>query len=171
MTPAMPGDEPRVLHPLFAVATLSAEAGTYYLGGAKLAVFGSPFRAGVSLGGSIFVAPLTNVEANCGAPCTTSPLVWRWMAELRYGSANYPGRRSLGWVGLDAGATYLAEPGVAVSPVASVAVGGDIRMTSRSWFELSLRCTWAQVLPSGSAFAYPYVTFGLDLGVRMDLVQ
>jgi hypothetical protein len=160
-----------VLHPVFAVATLSAELGTYYLGGAKLALFGSPFRAGISLGGSVFVAPLANVQANCVAPCTTSPLVWRWMAELRYGSVNYPGRRSLAWVGLDAGATYLAEPGVAVSPVASLAVGGDVRVASPTWFELSLRGTWAQIFPSGSAFAFPYVTFGLDLGVRMDLLQ
>ncbi len=170
--------DPPVHHPLFAIALLSAELGTYYVGGAKLGFLGTPFSSGISFGGSVFFAPLTSVEDRCAAPCTASPLLWRWMADLRLGTAYRPDRRGLAWLGLSAGLTYLAEPGVDVSPVVSLSAGGDVRLsrsaasfTPSPWFEFALRGTWAQILAPDSSFAAPYISFAIELGARFDLTH
>jgi hypothetical protein len=163
--------DPPTPHPIFGVATLSAEAGTYYLGGAKLALLGNPFPSGVSFGGSVFLGPLTNLQQNCAPPCKTDPLVWRWMTELRLGTAYSDDARSLEWFGLSGGVSYLTEPGGDLGPVISVAGGGDIRVAKSLWLELVLRFTWAQILGPDSSFAAPYVTFGIELGMRVDIAR
>jgi hypothetical protein len=157
--------------PLFAVATLDAEVGTYYLGGTRVAFLGNPGRSGVSLGASVFLAPLTNMEVSCASPCRTNPLLWRWMAELRLGTPYRADVRGLGWFSLGAGVSYLAEPGVDVGPVVSLGGGGDLRLGQSLWLEMVLKGTWAQVVAPDSTFLGPYVTFGLELGTRIDLAR
>jgi hypothetical protein len=164
--------DPSSQRPLFGVATIGGAFGTDYIAGATLALFGTPHSSKVSLGGSAFFAPFAGVPSSCIEPCTTpSALLWRAMAELRLGTSYSDYRRSLGWFGVGAGLTYMSGLGLDPSPVVSVALGGDMRMTHSLWFELSPKLTWAQMIGPGSAYARAYVTGGFELGIRFDLAH
>ena len=157
--------------PLFGVATVDAEFGTHYVAGAALALLGTP-RPGISLGGSVFFAPFVGVPSSCVEPCTTpTALLWRARAELRLGTPYADYRKGLGWFGVGAGLEYMSSVGLDPSPVASVAIGGDLRMTHSLWFELSPKLTWAQMIGPGSAYARAYLTGAIELGIRCDFAH
>jgi hypothetical protein len=122
------------------------------------------------MGGAAFLAPITSIPDTCVNPCNLHPLLFRAMAELRLGSAYAEYTRSLGWLGVSAGIAYLAEPGTDPSPSAALAGGGDVRLADSLWLELALRVTWAQILGRNS-FAGPYITFGLEVGLRFDFAH
>jgi hypothetical protein len=165
-------EDPSSQRPLFGVATVGGAFGTDYIAGATLALFGTPHSSRVSLGGSAFFAPFAGVPSSCIEPCTTpNALLWRAMAELRLGTSYTEYRKSLGWFGVGAGLTYMSGLGLDPSPVVSVALGGDLRMTRSLWFELSPKLTWAQMIGPGSAYARAYITGGFDLGIRLDFAH
>ena len=166
-----PDRDPLVPHPVFGALALSGEFGANYAAGLKLAFLANPFPAGVSFGGSAFAAPLTHLQDGCTGPCNLSPALYRWMAELRLGTPFTDQARGLAWLGLSAGVAYLVEPHMDPSPTLAVAGGGDVRLAGSLWFEVSLRLTGARMLGSDAAFVGTYFTFGLDVGVRFDLVH
>jgi hypothetical protein len=162
----------RVPHPIFAALTAGGELGGNYAVDTKLAVLGNPFRSGISLGGSIFFAPYTNLNTlRCPPPCNLAPLLFRWMAELRVGTAYGANSRGLGWLGISAGVTYLVEPNLPPGPSAAIAAGGDIRVSPSLWLETSLTLTGADMIGPDSPFAGTYVTLGFQLGIRLDLAR
>jgi len=164
------GDLP-IPRPTFAVLSASGELGANYAGAAKLAVLVNPFSSGISLGGSFFFAPLTGFENQCTAPCNQNPFVFRWMAELRLGTAYRADIRSLFWFGLSAGVAYLDEPHLDPGPSVALAAGGDARLTRSAWLELSPRVTWAQIIGPATSFGGTYFTFGVEVGMRFDLTH
>jgi hypothetical protein len=158
-------------HPVFGAATVDGELGGNYAAGAKLALFATP-SAAVSLGGSGFFAPITTLQDECVTACNLHPLLFRGMAELRVDNPYTEYARGLAWLGVSAGVEYLAEPGLAPSPSAALAVGGDLLLTPSSlWLELAVRLTWAQLIGPSSPFAGTYFTFGVEVGVRFDFAH
>jgi hypothetical protein len=172
-SPAINADaDPPVPHPLFGVASLSGELGGNYAAGVKVALLASPFSyPGLSLGGTAFFAPITDLQDTCSQPCKLNPLLFRGMAQLRLGNAYTEYATGLAWVGISAGVAYLTEPGLDPSPSAALSGGGDLRLSSSLWLELSLQVTWAQIIGSGSSFAGPYFNLGLDVGLRFDFMH
>jgi hypothetical protein len=163
--------DPSTQRPVFGTAIVDGELGTNYVSGVKLALFGTPFP-GVSLGGSAFFAPLVLVPSVCRETCTGPyTVLGRAMAELRLGTPYADYRKGLGWFGVGAGVTYEAGLALDPSPVASLAVGGDIRMTHSLWIELSPKFTYAQMIGPGSAYSHATFTGGLELGVRVDFTH
>lgn len=158
-------------HPVFAALTVGGEVGGNYALDTKLSVLGNPFRSGISLGGSAFFAPYTNLASPCTQLCSLTTRLFRGMAELRLGNVYHPDSRSLGWLGLSAGVAYLVEPGMTVSPSAAIAAGGDLRLLRSLWLEASITLTWADMIGPQTPFAGNYLTFGLQLGFRFDLVH
>jgi hypothetical protein len=166
-----PTGDPPIPHPTFAVLSASGEAGANYAVGAKVAVLANPFSSGISLGGSVFFAPLTGFENQCAQPCNQNPVLFRGMAELRLGTAYREHVRGLFWFGLSAGVAYFAEPHIDPGPSLAVAVGGDVRLARSLWLELSPRATWAQIIGPATSFGGTYFTFGVEVGMRFDLAH
>jgi hypothetical protein len=162
------GTDPSGQRPFYGVAVLGAELGTNYDGGLGLGLFGT-LTPGVALGGWAYLAPLVSVPLLCTPPCKTGAVVLgRWMAELRLGTAYADYRKSLAWFGVGAGVSYESGLGVDPSPVAAVAIGGDLRVSRSVWVELSPRFTWTPWIGSGTPYAYSNFMGGIDLGVRFD---
>jgi len=171
VSPAPVADaDPPVPHPIFGVATIGGELGANYAAGAKLALLATPFP-GVSLGGAAFFAPITHVVGTCPPTCDLNPLVFRWTVELRIGNPYTDYARGLAWLGVSAGISYLAEPGLDPGPTLGLAGGGDLRLSPSLWLEFSPRLTWAQFIGSGSPFAGTYFTLGIEAGLRFDFAQ
>jgi hypothetical protein len=150
--------DPSTQKPVFGTAAVGAELGSNYIVGTRLALFATP-HPGVSLGGSAFFSPF------CSGPSTQ---LWRAMGELRLGTPYADYRRSLAWFGVAGGLTYMSNEGLDPSPVVSIAVGGDIRLTRLAWFELSPTVTWAQMIGPGSHYAGAHLTAGFYFGIRFD---
>jgi hypothetical protein len=160
--------DPATERPFFLATALDGEVGSDFGGGPQLALFATPLP-GMALGGSAFVAPLVWIPA-CGCSALRS-VVWRWMAELRYGTAYADYRRSLVWFGFGAGATFISGTGLDPSPVFSLSFGVDLRMRGAFWFEVSPVLTWAQMIGSSTIYASDFVTLGLELGLRFDIAH
>jgi len=160
-------------HPLFLVATLGGEIWADYAA-VKLALFATAYP-GISVGGTIFIAPWTGFDGCAGADDCSDPLqpvLLRWTADVRLGTPYAEDRHALAWMGIGTGLAYLG--GTGVGPTASVAIGGDIRVGPSWWLELSPRLAWEDILagnPTGLGLAGSYVTLGLDLGLRGDLAH
>jgi hypothetical protein len=159
--------DPGLARPVFGAVQLGAELGTNYNAGVGLGVFGT-LVPGVSLGGFAYVAPLTYVAAQCRTTCSTPAIVLtRAMAELRLGTPYAEYRKGLGWFGVDLGVAYESGLGLDPSPLAAIAVGGDVRINRSLWFEFAPRFTWTQFV-GGGAYAYANFMAGLNLGLRVD---
>jgi hypothetical protein len=164
-------DAEPIRHPVFVATTISGELGGIYAAGAKVAVLGNPVSSGISIGGSAFIAPLTGVTQTDGTPDGLDRPLFRFMAELRLGTAYSDHARGLGWLGLSAGVAYLDVPHMDPSPGAAIAAGGDLRLSRTVWIEFSPRLAWAQMIGPGSRLAGTYFTFGIEAGTRFDLTR
>jgi hypothetical protein len=161
--------DPATERPLYGLGAVRGEFGTHYLLGGTLALFATPYP-GVSLGGSALFAPIVSVPSACIQTCPT-PLLWRGMAELRLGTHYAEYRKGLLWFGVGAGITYMSGLGLDPSPVASIAIGGDIRIARALWLEISPKVIWAQMIGPGSVYAYAYLNAGIETGIRVDFAH
>jgi hypothetical protein len=161
------GTDPGLQRPVFGAVQIGGELGTNYNVGVGLGVFGT-LAPGVVLGGWAYLAPIVYVAPSCNAPCGTSGIVLgRAMAELHLGTPYADYRKGLAWFGVGAGVAYETGLRLDPSPLASVAIGGDIRLSRSVWLEIAPRFTWTQWL-GGGAYSYANFMGAMNLGVRVD---
>ena len=79
------------------------------------------------------------------------------------------GRRTLVRVTAEHPRTVAAKGAVPVD--AALAAGGDVRLARSLWLELSPRATWAQMISPAASFGGTYFTFGVEVGIRLDLAH
>jgi hypothetical protein len=153
--------DPSSERPLYGVAALSAELGSNYIAGADVALLGT-LRPGVAIGGSAFFSPL------CSGP---SVALLRALGELRLGTPYAEYKKSLAWFGVGVGLAYLSNIEAYPSPAASVAVGGDVRVTRPLWLELSARVNFAELIGPDSFYVRFQLTAAIEVGFRFDFAR
>jgi hypothetical protein len=165
-----PSEDDHPPHPLFAVFSAGGELGTAYAGALRASIFASP-QTSLAVGGGVSVSPYTSYSQQCSLTCPTVGVWTRALAEARLITPYTEYARSLGWIGLGAGAGYLALSKMSPGPDAAVTIGGDLKLSSSLWFELAMRFTYSYLPGPADTPSGNYFTIGIDLGIRVDFTR